>query len=98
MAWSIRKPYRPLTSRRRTPNRRSTPRPLLCVEGLEERTVPTVSFQPQFGIEHAHDGGGSKMGNATPGVPIHLIFWGSYWATSAGAAQAGQIENVLNTT
>jgi hypothetical protein len=43
--------------------------------------VPTIVFSPQsFGAETAVDGGGTKLTNVT----YELLFWGSYWGTSAG--------------
>jgi Ca2+-binding RTX toxin-like protein len=95
MAWSVRNPFRQPASRARKPPRRAPAfRP--SVEALEERLTPTVAFQPYFGIETTTDNGGYKMGNASPGVPIHLIFWGSYWSTPDGVQQANRLEDFVN--
>jgi Ca2+-binding RTX toxin-like protein len=89
--------FRQLLNRNRPPARRvSSYRPTF--EALEERAVPTVSFQPQFGIEGSSDHGGYKMGNDSPGMPIHLIFWGSYWQTDAGIQMANSAVSFLNST
>jgi hypothetical protein len=45
------------------------------VEALEERTVPTVTFLPQYGPEGVVDNGGLKLND----VPVYLIFEGRYW-------------------
>jgi hypothetical protein len=65
------------------------------VECLEDRVVPTVLFAPQNGAETAVYHGGPVVSNSW-GMPIYTIFWGSYWATSAGQNFASQIENSLN--
>src|SRR6516165_2176055 len=61
----------------------SAPRPArrpkrthLHIESLEDRTVPTILFQPQMGLESAHDNGGLKLSND---IPVYTIFWGSGW-------------------
>jgi hypothetical protein len=58
---------------------------------------PPVAFLPQFGVETTTDHGGYKIGNASPGVPSHLIFWDSYWGTTAGSKQANSLINFLGT-
>lgn len=64
------------------------------VEGLEDRCLLTTLFAPQHGVEVADDGGGGeRLGNTSPGVPIYLIFWGSYWSTSDGLQQSIDIRN-----
>jgi hypothetical protein len=68
--------------------------PRLQLESLEDRTVPTVLFYPQFGGEAlTTDGGGAKLSHP----PVYLIFWGpsSLWgdsASNAPSALADQIE------
>jgi hypothetical protein len=57
--------------------------------------MPSIMFTPQNGAEHATSGGGPVM-NSSWGMPIYTIFWGSYWATSAGQSFASQIEKSLN--
>jgi Ca2+-binding RTX toxin-like protein len=97
MAWSIRNWFRQHVSLHRKPARRA-PAYHPSVEAFEERLTPTVAFQPSFGIETTTDNGGYKMGNDSPGVPLHLIFWGSYWGTPEGVQQANRLEAFLNST
>jgi hypothetical protein len=61
----------------------------LALEDLEDRTVPTVVFNPHFGPETVTDGGGQKLFSP----PVELVFWGSFWQTSAGSQLAADIEN-----
>jgi hypothetical protein len=86
-----------LTSRRKHRTRPSQRRPSLHLEGLEERTVPTVVFTPQFGAESL---AGNSSNNALQSPPTEFIFWGSYWSTSPGSqyqsALLGAAQNVIN--
>jgi Ca2+-binding RTX toxin-like protein len=68
-------------------------RPFL--ESLEDRTVPTVLWTPAGTPPVATDGHGGVLGQTSPGVPIHLIFWGSYWATNAGSSLAAQAQYAM---
>jgi acrosin len=68
----------------------------LEVEPLEDRTVPSILFTPQNGAENVTLGSGSTLGTVSWGVPLYTIYWGSYWATSAGSAYASSIQNSLN--
>ncbi len=56
-----------------------------CFEVLEDRRLPTVLFQPVYGVEHAHAVGNGIM----QGPHVYPIFWGSYWASHF--AQADQL-------
>jgi hypothetical protein len=86
----FRKSQRPVASRRRAP-RKARP----FIESLENRVVPTILWTPASTPPVASNGGGGVLGQDSPGVPIHLIFWGSYWATSAGATLAAQSEYAM---
>jgi hypothetical protein len=51
------------------------PSRLLQLEALEDRTLPTVVFTPQFGVEtQARD-----QGERLELPDVYLIFWGSAW-------------------
>jgi hypothetical protein len=85
----------PKSSRRL--RRPATRRPL-SIDQLEDRTVPTILFIPQYGAERASNPDHNYvLGGGYPGVPLYPIFWGSYWATSAGQNFALQIEISMNT-
>ena len=77
-------------SARRARRRRS------MIEGLEDRALMTTLFTPLNGAETVHDYGGPKLSSSSPGTPIYLIFWGSYWSTTAGQAQAAADENAID--
>ena len=66
------------------------------VEPLEDRTLLTILFTPQNGVQSVNDGGGDRLGTQSWGMPLYTIFWGSYWASSAGQAQQATLENSLN--
>src|SRR6516164_1097690 len=59
-------------SRSQSVRRRKT---LLQLEQLEDRTVPTVVFQPHFSGERVTTGS-VKDGMTSP--PVELIFWGNF--------------------
>jgi hypothetical protein len=80
-----------LTTHGRTITRRPA-RTRLQLEGLEERIVPTIVFEPHFGAESLVNNGGPTLTNA----PVYLIFWGSYWNTSAGSASETQLVSAIN--
>jgi hypothetical protein len=80
-------------SARQNAVRARRPRPAL--EVLEDRLTPSILWLPDKGIEHATPGSGQVLGTAGD-TPIYTIFWGSYWYTGAGQAQASRIENALN--
>ncbi len=63
----------------------------LTLEPLEDRTVPTVVFQPWFGPETVLTRGTEHLSNS----PVHLIFWGSQWNTDTSPA-ALAIKNAAN--
>lgn len=80
-----------LHRRGRTSARRQT-RTRLFLEPLENRVVPTIVFQPQFGAETATYNGGPTL----TGAPIELIFWGSYWNNvPAGKPTAAQLTTAI---
>lgn len=86
---SLRFARTPRSARRRGfPNRPARPR---CVrprlERLEDRVVPTIVFEPHYGAESASYNGGQVLGN----TPVYLLFWGSYWNTSAGSASENEL-------
>lgn len=66
-------------SRPSTPKPRPRVRPVL--EHLEERAVPTVAFNPEFGSETFT---GANDGMLSP--TIHAVFQGAYWNTARGKA------------
>jgi hypothetical protein len=61
----------------------------LVLETLEERTVPTIVFNPHFGPETTTDHGGPKLNSP----PVYLVFWGSFWQNGAGSQMATDIQN-----
>jgi hypothetical protein len=87
---SFRKLARPLTIRR--PRRAQ-----LLVESLEERSVPAIMFQPQFGVEPTTNHNGIGLND----VPVDLIFWGSAWnnpppGSPTMAAVTSAVQSVLD--
>lgn len=67
------------------------------VEALEDRTLLTILFTPQNGAETANDGGGSRLGTVSWGMPLYTIYWGSWWTnTSDGQTLQSQIQNSLD--
>ncbi len=89
---SVTIPYRAQHQRRRPSplGKASRVRPLL--ETLEDRTVPTVVFNPVFGAETLiptpqNDYNFTTMANA----PVNLIYWGSSWSTTAGKQLASTL-------
>jgi hypothetical protein len=48
--------------------------------------VPTVAFKPLFGSEVAHYTDGTGLATALNSPPVYLIFWGSFWQNTPGAA------------
>jgi hypothetical protein len=50
-----------------------------ALEKLEDRTVPTIVFQPHFGAETVQ---GTNDGMQNP--PVYFIFSGPYWNTAQG--------------
>src|SRR5579884_3093869 len=67
-------------------------RPRLRVRQLECRTVPTVVFLPHFGLEPTSDGPGAVLSD----TPVYLLFWGSYWNTTAGSSSKQSIISSIN--
>jgi hypothetical protein len=56
--------------------------------------TPTVLFTPQYGAETTTNSGTEL--NDSPGTNVYMIYWGSYWSTSAGSAMATNIQNSVN--
>jgi hypothetical protein len=79
---------RPLSTSRgaNRPRRRSR---LLQLEGLEDRTVPTIVYKPVFGPETTSQ----PNGEAGSQPQVFLIFWGSFWNNPANAAQKTSLIN-----
>jgi hypothetical protein len=90
--------FRPSTNCARPVRLPKTPTVRLCVAQLEERTVPTVVFEPHFGAEPTSYFGAAVLSD----TPVQLLFWGSYWNSSAGAASKQQmitaITNMYNSS
>src|SRR5262249_39099763 len=63
------------------------PRTVLCLEELEDRTVPTVLFEPTHSAEATHYGSFPLLQSS----PVYLIFWGSYWQGAAGKSMSASI-------
>jgi acrosin len=76
--------------RRRTAPARGRP----ALECLEDRVTPTVLFKPQFGAETVNYS--VNVLDDSPGINAYLVFWGSYWQTAAGSAQAAAVESSVN--
>ena len=75
---------------------RSRRRSLFGYERLEERALLTTLFTPQSGPVTVQDFGGPRLGTQAPGVAVDLIFWGSYWQTTDGQAQATSDLSLVN--
>jgi hypothetical protein len=66
------------------PRVQGKPRPArrLFLEELEDRIQPTVIFPPQFGGETLLQSSAGDYNYVPLSSPnVHVIFWGSYWAT-----------------
>jgi hypothetical protein len=73
---------------------RPQPRTLLRVEGMEDRTVPTVVFTPKYGAPTVNSFSPSA---AIQSPQVNLLFVGSYWGTTTGASDAGKITQDVKT-
>jgi hypothetical protein len=60
------------------------------IEALEDRLVPTVIFQPQFGTEALRQGNGPVLSS----TPVYLIFEGHYWQRPTGLSYDDVINRV----
>ena len=56
----------------------------LGLEGLEDRTVPTIIYNPVFGAETQKDSDNDEFGIRPQ---VYLEFWGQYWTGGVGATQ-----------
>src|SRR6516162_10742854 len=65
----------------RSPKARAPHRSRLGLEPLEDRVVPTVVFQPNFGPEMQAPGS-TYGGGGLVSPPVFEIFWGSNWTHS----------------
>jgi hypothetical protein len=74
---------------RRQGSRRCRP----TIEQLEDRVVPTIVFQNQFGTEQLLPQGGSTISSPH----VYLMFWGSYWEMGNGPQQQQQIISAAQT-
>jgi hypothetical protein len=63
----------------------------LGIESLEDRTVPTVVFNPVFGQETRGDPGRTSGFPVLSSPKVYLIFWGTDWGTAQGTAQANTL-------
>jgi hypothetical protein len=67
---------------RRDPAPQRPKRPArLGIEALEDRTVPTIVFNPVFGSE-TYFGGHTSNFTVLNSPKVYLIFWGSYWGST----------------
>jgi hypothetical protein len=57
------------------------------LEGLEERSVPTIIYKPVFGVET------TRQNDNEHGIQpkVYLTFWGSYWS-GVGASQVALVQ------
>jgi hypothetical protein len=63
------------------------------LEALEDRRVPTITFQPRFGNPTP---GPSDNGPVLTNAPIYLIFEGSYWNNPTGITKQDVLSTVTN--
>jgi hypothetical protein len=75
-----------MNRRRANPSKRRSRR--LELECLEERTVPSIIYQPVFGPETTIQDSSEHMQQPQ----VYLIFWGGYWVSDG----AGQVQSVIN--
>jgi hypothetical protein len=71
-------------------NRIEANRTRLAIEGLEDRLLCTVSFQPQFGAETRLQSSGPVLSS----TPVYLIFEGHYWQRPDGLSYDDVINRV----
>src|SRR5262245_60210283 len=62
----------------------------LAIEGLEDRLLCTVSFQPQFGAEARRQTSGPVLSS----TPVYLVFEGHYWQRPDGLSYDDVINRV----
>jgi hypothetical protein len=64
----------------------------LKVEALEDRSVPTVIYNPAFGAETLIKTPNNDNNYQTLSSPtVFLIFWGQYWGTTIGTQQESSL-------
>ncbi len=68
----------------RRARRRQPPWARLLLEPLEDRTLPTVVFDPVYGTEAPKQDNGAALSSP----PVYLIFWGSWWNSHPDAVKA----------
>jgi hypothetical protein len=59
----------------------------LGIEALEDRSVPTVVFNPVFGQQTYGDPNHTSNFTVLSNPKVYLIFWGKYWGTAQGHSQ-----------
>jgi hypothetical protein len=77
---------------RRRPRRPMNFRVQLRVEGLEERTVPSILYGTDPMLTTVSDGGGPVINNAH----VDLIFWGTGWGTASGSALRTNMQSAVD--
>jgi hypothetical protein len=81
----FRSQIRRLISRARQTRRLDRFRCRPALMGLEDRSLPSIFFNPVFGNEAQKQDGGASLQSP----PVYLIFWGSWWGgTNSAAANA----------
>jgi hypothetical protein len=80
------------TGRRAAVQRRVRP----CLEGLEDRITPTVLFTTQNAENATNPNNNPVLGQTNPGVPVYMIYWGSYWNTAQGQANEATYESAMH--
>jgi hypothetical protein len=75
----------------------------LSVEALEGRLVPTVLFNPRFGLETLAPTPNNNFNYYTmSSAQVQLIFWGTFWGTQLGnsqaAAYAGKAQRIVESS
>jgi hypothetical protein len=76
-------------SRPQRPASRVTP----SLECLEDRSVPTILFQPSFGPETVLPG---SSYTAMQSPPVYLTFWGSSWGSLQGSQDVNRLTAAVN--
>src|ERR1700722_5867547 len=72
---------------------RKFPASPISFETLEDRTLMTVVFNPQYGAETLNIGPGVPLSSA----PIYLLFWGAGWENAQNAPLVSSIEHSVQT-
>ena len=59
---------------------------------MEDRTVPTIIYNPVFGVETTSQ----DDGEVSTQPAVYLLFWGQYWTTPVGASQIPLVQNATS--